>query len=161
MNKDMDNIFDESIRLEMNVSKVYLRFSKLFSEDEKFWWDLAIEERNHAALLRSGKEFFKPASKFPDNMLINSLKIIIEENETLKKVLEEFEKNPPSREEAFNIAFKIETSAGETHYQAFMENRSNNFNDKVFQELNQNDKEHAERIKFHMAQLGISLIEVS
>ncbi|MCP4164139.1 MAG: rubrerythrin family protein [Deltaproteobacteria bacterium] len=132
MDKDVENIFDESIRLEMNVSKVYMKFYKLFSDDKKFWWDMFLKERNHASLLQSAKDIFKPANMFPDDLLINSLKIIIHENNTLEKMLEDFEENPPSREEAFNIAFKIEISIGEAHYQAFMEKKSISFKDKVF-----------------------------
>ncbi len=34
-----------------------------------FWWQLANEERNHAALLQSGKDEFVQQSLFPAQML--------------------------------------------------------------------------------------------
>ena len=42
---------DEASQLEMLVAKLYSIFEKSFSEDELFWHQLVVEERNHAALI--------------------------------------------------------------------------------------------------------------
>jgi hypothetical protein len=56
----MENIFsliaDESINIEFNISELYLIFHRAFSEHEDFWWQLALEEKNHAGLIKTAKQ---------------------------------------------------------------------------------------------------------
>lgn len=157
MNNDVASIIEESINLELNVSVLYSLFYKLFPDDAEFWWKLVLEEKNHAALIRSGKEYFEPINKFPHGLIPHNLQNLKDTNSKLLSIIKNFKNTPPSREEAFNIALKIENSAGELHFQNFMDEEANSTTDKIFKELNKDDKEHAMRIRSYMEQHGISI----
>ena len=157
MNNDVTSLIEESINLELNVSKIYTHFYKLFPDDAAFWWKLVVEEKNHAALIRSGKEYFEPLRKFPHDLLAPLLQILKDANSRLDSLIKKYEETPPSREEAFNIALKIEESAGELHFQKFMDKEANSTTDNIFKELNRDDKDHAKRISCYMEEHGISV----
>jgi len=157
MNIDLTSIIEESITLELNVSKVYSLFHNLFSDDAELWWKLVLEEKNHAALIQSGKDYFKPANKFPHNLLHQNLQNLKDINSELRSLIKNFENTPPSREEAFNIALKIENSAGELHFQIYMDEEANSTIDEVFKKLNKDDKEHATRIRSYMIKHSITV----
>ena len=157
MHKDIISLIDESINLELNVSDLYLLFHNIFPDDEEFWWKLVLEEKNHAALIQSGKDHFEPLKKFPLKLLHHNLEELKATNNTLLSLIRNFEETPPSREEAFNIALKIENSACELHFQNFMDGESNSTIEDIFQELNRDDKEHALRIRSYMEAHGISV----
>ncbi len=53
MSQNFSQLIREAIQLELNVAKLYLLFHDLFPEDGDFWWQLVIEEENHAALLKT------------------------------------------------------------------------------------------------------------
>ena len=150
MEKDLTALIKESINLELNAANLYLLFHTLFPEDAVFWWELTLEEKNHAALLRSGKELFLPRDKFPHDLVEDRLQDLIDTNSELNSLIEEYEVNPPSREEAFNIALSVENSAGELHFQRFMDKKPSSRMAEIFQELNKDDKNHAERISSYM-----------
>ena len=61
----------------------------------------------------------------------------------------------PSREDAFNLALKLAQSAGEIHFQQFMEKSSGSKLDLIFKRLNGDDKDHAMRILSYMKDYGI------
>ena len=157
MNNDVTSLIEESINLELNVSKIYTHFYKLFPDDAAFWWKLVVEEKNHAALIRSGKEYFEPLRKFPHDLLAPLLKILKDANSRLDSLIKKYAETPPSREEAFNIALKIEESAGELHSQKFMDKEANSTTDNIFKELNKDDKDHAMRIRCYMEEHSISV----
>jgi hypothetical protein len=157
MEEDYISLIDESIKLELNVADLYLLFFNSFPEDADFWWKLVLEERNHAALIRSGKEYFEPLNKFPYDLLANSLQKVKDTNSKLKSLIKELESVSPSRQEAFNIAFDLENSAGELHFQNFMNKEKSLKIDNIFKQLNQDDKDHALRISLYMKNHDISL----
>jgi len=157
MNNDVASLIEESINLELNVSDIYSLFYKVFPDDAEFWWKLVLEEKNHAALIRSGKEYFEPLGKFPYDLLAPVLQDLKDANSRLDSLIKKYEETSPSREEAFNIAFKIENSAGELHFQKFMDKEGNSKTDQIFKELNKDDKEHAMRIRCYMEKHGISV----
>jgi hypothetical protein len=157
MHKDIISLIDESINLELNVSDLYLLFHNIFPEDEEFWWKLVLEEKNHAALIQSGKDHFEPLKKFPLKLLHHNLRELKDTNSDLLSLINNFEETPPSREEAFNIALKIESSAGELHFQNFMDGEAKSAVENIFKELNRGDKEHALRIHSYMEAHGISV----
>ena len=70
--------------------------------------------------------------------------------ETDDELIKEYQENPPSRQLALTVALEIEGSAGEFHYQHAMELPADSESTKVFQELNNVDKDHASRIRGYM-----------
>ncbi|MBN1758981.1 MAG: hypothetical protein JW863_11715 [Chitinispirillaceae bacterium] len=155
MNEKLTVLTDESIQLELLVSELYLDFYNLFPDDAKFWWRLVEEERNHASLIRSALEYFDPIDQFPDKLISHSLSVLKESNGKLRDLITKFRNSPPKRAEAFNCAFKLERTAGELHFQKFLNDRELNVVEKIFQKLNGDDGEHADRIREYMNNNGI------
>ena len=157
MDKDITALADESINLEMNVSKIYYLFHSYFADDANLWKKLALEEEDHATLIKGGIEEFEPKGEFPHEILSDSLQDLKETNKKLRSLLKQFKSILPSRELAFNTALEIESSAGELHFQHFMDKETNSKIDELFQFLNRQDKDHAKRIRSYMKDNDISV----
>jgi uncharacterized membrane protein YhiD involved in acid resistance len=146
---------DEATKLELNVSKLYLVFSRICTEDADFWWQLSIEETNHAALLENVRETTFKIDLFADSQ--EEHKRLAEANEKIASMIKKFEQTPATREQAFNTALELENSAGEIHFQHFIEKREKTSTERVFETLNQEDSDHAERIRSYMDCHGIAV----
>ena len=145
------------MNLELMVSELYTVFYKNFPEDADFWWRLVLEEKNHAALFRSGVESDEIYLKFPEDLVLQEIATLDKENQILEKMIDDFNLLPPTREEAFNIALSLENEAVEIHFQQFMEGDNKSSIDKIFQELNKADIDHAKRIFSYMQEHGIAV----
>jgi len=155
--ENLAELIKESIELELNAAGLYALFHFAFPDDAAFWWQLHLEERNHASLLRSIKDTFLPISVYPEGLILPSLQQLIKTNERLQNLLAEFRKMPPARDEAFHIALEIETSAGEIHFQKFAEQQHENKIDQVFSKLVREDKNHLQRIQQYMLNRNIRI----
>ena len=155
MGNKLTQLAHEAIQLELNVAKLYIIFRDICPDDSEFWWQLVIEENNHAALLRSGVEFFMDAGLFPAEILPPFISDLQKANGKLVSLLEQYDKNPPTREGAFNVALETERSAGEIHFQGIMKKSTDSRTLKLFQTLNKDDKNHAERIQAYMKDNGL------
>jgi len=97
--------------IERLASKIYLRFSHLFlhhAELRDFWWNMGMEEEQHASILLACKEMIE---NYEDEKLDHS--ISREKADQLKEQLTSYlRKGTPSLavEEAFKVALEIETS---------------------------------------------------
>ncbi len=158
MIEDLNQLIEEAIKLELNVAKIYLSFHHRFPEDASFWWKMALEEKNHAALLKDWKQHFLYAGMFPRELTGESLEILVNMNSTLKGILRQEKEAPPSRAVAFNLALKLEESAGEVHFQN-AKKKTGHLSEalKLFQSLNDADKKHADRIRSYMNKNGIAI----
>ena len=154
MNNSTIKIIDEAIELELNMSKLYGFFSEYIEHDRSFWYRLGIEEKNHAALLKTAKDFISFA-RFPQGLMPEDLQMLQESNSKVLETINRFLENP-DRELAFKMALELEKSAGEIHFQRFMDKRSRDNISDIFQKLNQADKDHAERISMYMKECGLS-----
>ena len=150
-------ILEEAIDLENNASRLYMVFHKAFAEDEEFWWKLAQEEKNHASLLRSGAEYYLPLGKFPDELLPDDFEQLSQANKMIIGIIERCITSVPSREEAFDLALRVENAAGELHFQKSMEMKTDSKILEVFQKLNEDDKDHARRITAYMQKNNIRI----
>ncbi len=159
MSKDILRIIDESINLERNIASLYMFFYGTYPDDSDFWWKLALEENNHAALLESGRNYFIPADElFPYQIISTRLDFLTEINSEIKTRLEEYKKSAPSRESAFNLALRLEESTGELHFQQTMTTEESNSEAlKLFKGLNKEDKDHAIRIRRYMTDKGLGI----
>lgn len=157
MASTLATLLEESIQLELNLAKLYTQFNDQFDEDEDFWWQLSMEERSHAALLQQEKKQPQPLAFFPENLLSKDLLALQANNAFIREHAERFSAAPCSREEAFNLALKIEMSAGEAHFQEFMESETGSLTADIFQQLASEDQNHAKRIREYMTANGISI----
>ena len=161
MSDDLQQLIEEATRMEIDVAKIYLGFHHRFHEDADFWWKLAIEEEDHAALLLSGKQYFLDVGMFPPELVDNSLATLKNLNRELECIIRYEEESPLSRVAAFNLAIKLEESAGEVHFQhAMHETEHPSEALKLFQSLNEADVDHADRIRNYMRQKGIGETQV-
>ena len=142
----LTELIEESIQLELNVAALYRVFAKNHPEDNEFWWQLHLEEKSHATLIRAARDSFIKRGKFPCDLVTDSIKDLKESNTKIIGLTEQCQAQPPGREEACRIAGKLERESGEIHYTQFMEKEAVNVVETVFQQLNRGDKEHAERI---------------
>ena len=155
MNEQLSQIVDESIKLELNIANLYKYFSTIFPEDTDFWQKLCSEEEQHASLIKTGRDELLSYDEFPSELLSPTLKALIGTNNKLISLLKEFKDKPPSRESALNIARSLEESAGEIHFRQGMNMRPTSEYIKIFQNLNKDDIDHAQRIREYMISLGI------
>lgn len=154
LNDKLLSLIKESIRLELNIADVYMLFLNIFPEDKGFWWQLCIEEKNHAALFKNVLINFTPRGIFPEKLFYPNLEKLKELNDEIKRLLVEYKQKPPSIEKALHSALKLETSTGELHFQQTIE-KSSDPTIKIFQQLNKDDKNHADRIRNYMSTKGI------
>jgi len=137
---------EESIQLELNLATLYTIFNDAFSEDEDFWWELAMEERGHAALLQQEKKEPQQNEFFPNNLLAKELQSLVDANAAIAQLISNYKTNPPSRGEALQTAIDLEMAAGESHFQHFLDSPTNSAAANIFKQLNQDDCNHAARI---------------
>ena len=141
-------LFQAAIQVELTVSKIYQLFSTIFKQDQKFWLQLANEEKNHATLLRYGLEEYRNIDLFPQELLYSDIDQIIEFNKNLEKYLIEYSRNLPDQKTAYHFALQIEFSNKEKQYGIFMEKTPPESKlIRLFQMLNGENKDHIKRIK--------------
>lgn len=58
MNHTLEQLIDESIKLELNVADLYKILLNTFPEDSELWSTLVREEEKHADLIQSMKGTF-------------------------------------------------------------------------------------------------------
>jgi uncharacterized protein YaaW (UPF0174 family) len=90
MDEKLAQLIDESIKLELNVSKIYTFFCNTFPEDSEFWRKLVLEEENHADLIRSGKGTFLLPTQFPSKLLVSSVQTLCKTNNKLISLLKKY-----------------------------------------------------------------------
>jgi len=156
MTKILFDHLDESIKLELNLAKLYTLLNDLFPDDEDFWWQLSMEERGHAALLQQEKKQPQPLPFFPENLLADDLPALMAANERILGLIEQYKQLAPSRIEAFLTALELELAAGEAHFQDFLDTPSLSPSVAIFKQLNQDDRDHAERIREYMKDNGMA-----
>jgi len=159
MNNNLAQLIDEAFKLELNVAALYMSFHHTFPEDSSFWWNLALEEKNHAALLKTGMQHFMQHGLFPYQIVNTTVEALVQANNELERLLEKQKETPLSRESAFNLAIKLEESAGEIHFQYAMEKEPDSLAMKLFASLNKDDKDHVRRIREYMRDKGIGQID--
>ena len=158
MNERIKQLLQVSIALELNISDLYQQFSVKFAGDYDFWWKLSIEEMNHAALIESINDVFLAENLLTLDSIEEQIKEIQDMNRLIRQHIETFRFESPERSKAFQIAFEIENSIGEYHFELFMTAQPNSTVMKIMQKLNGDDLNHAKRMKKYMEENHILLL---
>ena len=156
INEIVKQFLDEAIQLELNASDLYQVFYVKFPEDSEFWWQLSLEEVNHAALIRSINDLFLPEKILPQGVIQSQISEMHRINHSIRERILSYRTQAPSRYEAFVYAYELENSSGEAHYEMFMNENPTSNVEKIFQKLNGDDKNHALRIENYMKRNIIS-----
>ncbi len=143
--KNIEHLINESIKYEFEAYQLYSLLEEIFQNDADFWKKLADEELNHASILRKSKSFINDNNEVLNIISIDDINIIKESIELFTQYNEDIKKNP-SRETAYKIALKVETSLVENNYQKFMDIQPESDLIKVFQMINGEEKDHIKRI---------------
>lgn len=152
----MDEIGEKiemAARLESRIGDLYQEFSKLFPQDRDFWWQLALEEKNHSSILESGRVTFTPVNTFPEKLVppdINELRSLHSELDSAFEVLPTY-----NRATAFQKALELENCTVEYYYQQAMDEKHPDSYLLNFQELNRESGKHVERIQAYVESQGI------
>ena len=78
MNREhIRELLQVSIHLELQVSELYLLYHETFQQDKDFWWKMALEEKNHAALLKSGRLYLE-MGMFPAELIHGKIEVLNE-----------------------------------------------------------------------------------
>ena len=158
MYQNFGQLINEAIQLELNVAKLYLLFHQLLPEDSAFWWELVIEEENHAAILKTAEQMDASSVEIPEGIIPPGVAELQEANQMILRAMEDFKKKP-DRALAFQLANKIELSAGESHYDTFMRNAPKSRITEIFRKLNRDDVDHARRIREYIGKHQIYQME--
>ena len=156
MDDSLAELFDGAINLELKVGGLYALFQQHLLPDQDFWGQLALEEKKHAALLMSCRDVSMALWQFPAGLLPKFPRILYDGNSRIQTLIDKFSLTPPDRVLAFTTALELENSAGELHYQLAMTRPADSSLMKIFQELNNGDRDHYRRIKKYMEENAIS-----
>jgi hypothetical protein len=80
MNPTLNQLIDESIKLELNMASLYKIFSTTFPNDGVFWYELYLEEKKHANITQTAKDLLLSCHEFPVEVLATSLVDLIKVN---------------------------------------------------------------------------------
>jgi hypothetical protein len=160
MNANIDDLLEASIRLELLVADLYLKYSEKFPEDKNFWWEISIEEKNHAALLKSGRIYLDKGI-FPAEIVEQNHAALEKSLRFIEGLIAKVSSGELSKAEAYNEARKIEASAAELHYQKLMEGVEGGDSKvaSIFRSLGGDDRDHEERISGLISRHGLQLPE--
>jgi len=80
MSETLEQLMDESIKLERNVADVYKIFLTTFPEDSELWSKLIREEEKHADVIQSMRSSLLLLRQFPSGILTSSMKMLKKTN---------------------------------------------------------------------------------
>lgn len=152
MTRKVEDIIDKAVQLELNLAKLYRIFAEHFDEDREFWSLLESEEKKHSALLKTGYDFAR-INRFPERIFPEQAEALDESINFVQQCIVDFIAKP-QRQLAFKMALELEKSAGEVHFQRFMESTARESLTAIFQKLNQADKDHVSRIQTYWEDKG-------
>ena len=118
-------VLDLSIALEEKIGRIYAIFAKHYPENRIFWSRLKTEEEKHAVILEGLRPWLNMGADIK-NLLLPDITELSNRNAALDAVLSSLEHERIDRDTAFNLAYRIELTASEIHFQNIMtENTSN------------------------------------
>jgi hypothetical protein len=90
------------------------------------------------------KEYY---DEFPKELLEDNLTQLKATNKSIETTIHRYRENAPKKEEAYQYAYNLENSSYELRFQRIVDSKSESEDFKRLKKLNNDDKDHAERIK--------------
>jgi hypothetical protein len=115
--KNIQALITASEALEKKVATLYRLLSRIFPENEMFWFGLADEEERHAAIISSGSEYLLEAGLFPLAALDPDFENIQNTSDSIEGTIKQYAVVSPTLLDALIRAIEIELSSSELFYQ--------------------------------------------
>jgi len=142
------------IAIEEGMERLYRLFCSKFPEHREFFSQLADEEQRHAGVL---KELLTlPAQEIAQaiNLISRRVDEFEQVNQLLAREHRGFEELPKTVIEGLELAFKLEESAGELHYQFVVTTEVKNRALEKIRGLTGADRDHAQRVRSYLKELN-------
>lgn len=146
MSNSIYDLFDESIKHEKLLAKIYLVFCDLFPEDREFWWNLSQEESGHASLLHTARLFYESEVPDAETILFDDISTLEQFNIDLLSKLEDWDQVNPNKIVAYQFALDMEEKGQEDYLQKFLQAGDCDYSE-IFQKLSNANDMHADKIK--------------
>ena len=146
---------DQASSLETIMADMYTLFEKSFAEDADFWKELAYEELNHAALIKSVSSNPAMSEQFIHDAPNDLFQEVVKAKEWATSLFIKFSEVTPDRITAFNTAIEAEKTAGELYFQSIMTKESDSWLIKALQQLNEYERDHLKRIEEYVKEKKI------
>lgn len=139
-------IIDEAIKLETLLSKLYALFAENNTKDEKFWKIMSEEELSHAQVFMDLKPSIDFDEKLPKEHQLIEISTKLSVNiKQIQDIIKNFDSNY-TRERAFQLAIKLENSAGEEFYNDFLNYAQCPSLSNIFKKVNMQDQLHYKKL---------------
>ncbi len=119
---------------------------------------MSNDEETHANILEGLNSWITMGAD-TTQFLTSDLQELHDKNSAIEAIIKRAKEEKPTREIAFNLAYRIEFTASEVHFQKLMSTTSDNKLLIAMQELCNADKNHQKRIKRMMDTLKIEVIQ--
>ncbi len=149
----LEELINESIKLELNASNLYELFSNLLPNDTEFWKQLSCEETGHAQQIQAIKNSFIQNGSFPPELMADAIEVLKLDNARIHALIEHTRANPPTPIMACEIALKLEQDSGESYYTQFTEKTPESEIEATFRKINKANMKHEQRIREHVKML--------
>lgn len=140
---------------ELKVSDLYMLFSRIFPEDSKFWFDLSLEEKDHASLIKSSIVYVR-IGKFPSQMAYDCMDSIDSMLDLIDSRIERYSAATPAKCEACRFALIVERSPCETGFLKAMTTETDDRVMQILQKVGRLDALHYTRVDNLMQKFGCS-----
>jgi hypothetical protein len=143
-------IFCQLIEIEEDAAKLYRSFGVLYPADSILWYQLAVEEDQHANLLRMHRKSIEDLPASGEYLLATPIETLYRINSRMQDILLVCGRQPTTRGNCFAIALQIEQSLREIHLQNARGSADDAMTVQIFHTLTTEDSDHANRIRRHM-----------
>jgi len=150
---------DQTIRMlekysehELKVSELYTLYSDLFPEDRSFWFNMALEEKNHASLIKSSTLYVK-LGMLPKQMIYDCIENAENTIVEMSGRIEQYLALTPPKCEAYRFALLVERSPCEAHFKDAMLTPSDDKVMQILQKICRMDAFHFTRVDSMMEKL--------
>lgn len=158
--RDVFEVLDRAIEIEMKAAELYKIFSKKFAENEiarYLWSTLSSEEEGHADFLRSEKKMIKTAPASFGTEAMVDLSFFDGAIETIDTFIERANDKNTTLKDALCMAIRLESMMVEEEYGELVEILSPGLK-KVFKEITDKSK-HLDKVRSAATALGVNCSE--
>jgi hypothetical protein len=114
MNMNLHERLKACIAIELGVADIYRAFTEMLPEAKEFWYELAMEEENHASILVIGSKY-NEIGKLPDYIVPDSLPNMKTTLELVRDIDAKIKSERPSLKTALDMALLLEKTMEESY----------------------------------------------